>query len=233
MCGPRKLPSLLWLVAALGVMGLSGSPVSAQDSDEKEVRRFRMGFTGFPHDISLEAVAEAHKYCREFSDVIAHHIEGVPWAEALAGKPFPKKRTDDWEGKRRATPKGGKVYVAVSPGRGDLKLADDSLPLPDELIGKPSDHPLVKKAYLDYCKRMVDFFQPDYLAIGIESNELFYESGPGVWRAYVSLHKHVYNALKEQSPRLPIFASFTVHNMLNVEGEERRKRLESFLEQIP
>ncbi len=232
MCGPRKLPSLLCIVATLGVMGLSSGPVLAQDFDEK-VRRFRMGFTGFPHDISLEAVAEAHKYCREFSDVIAHHIEGVPWAEALASKPFPKKRMDDWEGKRRATPKGGKVYLAVSPGRGDLRLADDSLPLPDELKGKPYDHPLVKKAYLDYCKRMVDFFQPDYLAIGIESNELFYEAGPGVWRAYVSLHRHVYDALKEQNLRLPIFASFTVHNMLNVKGEERRKRLESFLELMP
>lgn len=232
MCSPHKL-SLLLTGAAWAVMCLNGGRVSAQDSDENEVRRFRMGFTGFPHDISLEAVAEAHKYCGEFSDVIAHHIEGVPWTEALAGKPFPKKRTDDWEGKRRATPKGGKVYLAVSPGRGELKLADDSLPLPDELKGRPYDDPLVKKAYLNYCRRMVEFFEPDYLAIGIESNELFYEAGPEVWGSYVSLHKHVYQALKEQNPQLPIFASFSVHNMLNVKGEERRKRLESFLELMP
>jgi hypothetical protein len=123
--------------------------------------------------------------------------------------------------------------LAVSPGRGSLKLADDCLPLPDALKGKPYDDPLVKQAYLDYCKRMVDFFEPDYLAIGIESNELFYEAGPEVWRAYVSLHKHVYQALKEQNPRLPIFASFSLHNMLNVKGEERRRRLESFLELMP
>ena len=132
-----------------------------------------------------------------------------------------------------ATPKGGNVYLALSPGRGELKIADDSLPLPDELKGKPYDDPLVKKAYLDYCRRMVGFFQPDYLGIGIESNELFYEAGPEVWRAYLSLYKHVYHALKEENPRLPIFASFSVHNMLKVTGVERRKRLESFLELMP
>lgn len=206
------------------------------DSDQaaaEETRRYRIGFTGFPYDISLEAVAQAHKYTREYSDIIAHHIEGVPWAESLAGQPYSKPRINDWTGKRSAKPKDGKVYLAVSPGRGDLKVADDSAPLPDELKGKPYNHPLVKKAYLAYCRRMVEFFQPDFLSIGIETNELFYEAGPDVWKAYVELHQHVYDAIKKERPQLPIFASFTVHNMLNVQGDERRKRLEAFLELMP
>ena len=55
-----------------------------------QARAFRMGFTGFVHDITPEAVAASRKFVRENGDILAHHIEGVPWAEALSGKPFPK-----------------------------------------------------------------------------------------------------------------------------------------------
>ena len=58
-------------------------------------RTFRMGFTGFVHDITPEAVAASRKFCRENGDLLAHHIEGVPWAEALGDKPFPKALLDE------------------------------------------------------------------------------------------------------------------------------------------
>ena len=83
-----------------------------------------MGFTGFGHDLTPEAVAADHKFVRDNGDILAHHIEGVPWAEALGGLPFPKAMLDEWSAKKLATPPGGKVYLAISPGRGDLKVAD-------------------------------------------------------------------------------------------------------------
>ena len=46
-------------------------------------RPFRMGFTAFPHDFTLEAVEQTRQFVRDNADLIAHHIEGVPWAEAL------------------------------------------------------------------------------------------------------------------------------------------------------
>src|SRR5262245_47136150 len=67
-------------------------------------RRFRMGFTGFVYDITPEAVAASRKFCRENGDILAHHIEGVPWAEALAGTPFPPAFLEEWAGKKSATP---------------------------------------------------------------------------------------------------------------------------------
>ena len=104
-------------------------------------RNFRMGFTGFPHDFTAEAVADAHEFSRKNADILAHHIEGVPWAEALSGKPFCDGLRKEWEGKKAATPRGGKVYLAISPGRGTLKEAEKSLPFPKELGGKPYDDP--------------------------------------------------------------------------------------------
>jgi hypothetical protein len=191
-----------------------------------------MGFTGFPHDLSPEAVREARQFSRDHADIIAHHIEGVPWAEALGGKPFSDELLREWEGKKGATPKDGKVYLAVSPGRGTLKAADKSLPFPKELAGKPYDDPLVMKAYLAYCRRMLDLFQPDYLAIGIEVNEIFL-AGPETWKAYADLHRHVYEELKKDHKGLPIFASFTLHGMLNQRGQKREDMLAAFRQIMP
>ena len=88
---------------------------------------------------------------------------------------------------------------------------------PKELNGKAYDDPLVMKAYLNYCRRAIEFFKPDYLAIGIEVNEI-HDLGPKTWHAYVALHKHVYAELKKDHPDLPIFASWTLHNMFKKRG---------------
>ncbi|MEK6261799.1 MAG: TIGR03067 domain-containing protein [Planctomycetota bacterium] len=192
-------------------------------------RSFRMGFTGFVYDTTLEAVTASRKFCRENGDILAHHIEGVPWTEALNGQPFPKALLEEWEGKKSATPPKGKVYLAVSPGRGELKVADKAGPLPKELIGKSYDDPLVMKAYLNYCRRALEFFQPDYLAIGIEVNEIHRDGGPKKWNAYVALHQHVYKELKQDHKNLPIFASWTLHQMFQARG----KMLDDFQKLMP
>jgi len=215
------------------VMGLAaGMPLALLAGELPTSRSFHMGFTGFPHDFTIEAVEEARAFARENGDIIAHHIEGVPWAESLSGRPFSTELLKDWEGKKKATRPGGKVYLAISPGRGTLKEGEKSLPIPAEVKGKPYDDPLIMKAYLAYCRRMVGFFKPDYLAIGIEVNEI-YDAGPDPWRAYVALHRHVYQDLRKAYPSLPIFASFTLHGMLNLSGARRDRMLAAFEQIMP
>jgi hypothetical protein len=191
-------------------------------------RAFRMGFTGFVHDITPQAVAASRKFVRENGDIICHHIEGVPWAEALSGQPFPKAFLEEWEGKKSATPVNGKVYLAISPGRGDLKPAEKAAPIPKELAGKPYDDPLVIKTYLNYCRRAIDFFKPDYLCIGIEANEI-QSAGAAKWQAYATLHRQVYQQLKKEHKDLSIFASWTLHNMF----KHRGRMLEAFQQLMP
>jgi hypothetical protein len=211
----------------------AGSATSAKGFPHSlEQRAFRMGFTGFPHDFTLEAVSEARQFLRENGDLIAHHIEGLPWAEALKNLPFSKALLDEWEGKKAATPPRGKVYLAISPGRGDLKVAEKGLPLPAELKGKSYEDQLVQQAFLNYCRRAIEFFKPDYLAIGIEVNEI-YQAGADKWRAYTNLHQYIYQELKREHPTLPIFASFTLHGMLNLRGKARDGMLGAFQEIMP
>ena len=204
-------------------LGASAQPAS---------RSFRLGFTGFPHDFTLPAILEARAFCRDNGDIIAHHIEGVPWAECLNSQPFSAKLLEDWNGKTKATAKNGKVYLAISPGRGELKVHEKSLPLPKELAGKRYDDPLVMKTYLAYCRRAVEFFKPDYLCIGIEVNDLF-KGGAQQWSAYKTLHEYVYAELKKDHKDLPIFASFTLHNLLNAGTRDRRRMLAAFAEIMP
>jgi len=219
-CGIRMLRSNPGVAAVAALVLLLGSDGLAQDAVTAAgpSRHFRMGFTAFPYDVSVEAVEQTRRFVRDNADLIAHHIEGVPWAEALRDEPFPKELVSEYESKRSMKPPGAKVSLAVSPGRGDLKLPDKgATPLPPELIGKSYDDPLVKQAFLTYCRRCIDFFKPDYLAIGIEVNEIF-SAGTGKWRAYVELHRYVYGELKREHPGLPIFASFTLHNMIKDRG---------------
>ncbi|MBN1846214.1 MAG: glycosyl hydrolase 53 family protein [Sedimentisphaerales bacterium] len=216
--------------AAAGMLLLGTVAVGAAEDGQK--RHFRMGFTGFPSDITAEAVKQARQFSRQNADILAHHIEGVPWAQALEGAPFSKEMMEEWAGKKLATPQGAKVYLAVSPGRGELKVADKGPPLPKELNGKGYDDPLVKKAFLNYCRRAVQFFEPDYLGIGIEVNEIF-PKGTEAWRAYAELHRYVYDALKKDHPEMPIFASFTLHGMLNAKGAAREKLAGAFEQIMP
>ena len=191
-------------------------------------RNFRMGFTGFVYDITPAAVSASRKFVRENGDLLAHHIEGVPWAESLSGKPYTADFLREWEGKKSATPANGKVYLAISPGRGELKPAEKAGPVPKELAGKGYDDPTVMKAYLNYCRRAIEFFKPDYLAIGIEVNEI-HDAGPAAWERYAVLHRHVYAELKKEHPDLPVFASWTLHNMYKRQG----KMLAAFQELMP
>jgi uncharacterized protein (TIGR03067 family) len=181
-------------------------------------RSFRMGFTGFVYDTTPEAVAASRKFVQENGDIIAHHIEGAPWAEALSGQPFPPLLLESWKEKKAATPPNGQVYLAISPGRGELKIQEKAGPLPDELKGKTYDDPLVMKTYLAYCRRAIEFFQPDYLCIGIEVNEILRDGGEQKWNAYAALHQHVYSELKKEHGGLPIFASFTLHSTFQKRG---------------
>ena len=194
---------LVLLLIAAPASGQLQAQNPAPPASKPQSRPFHMGFTAFPHDITAEAINQTRQFVRTNADLIAHHIEGVPWAEAFRDEPFLKELMSDREAKRSMTPPGAKVYLAISPGRGDLKLAEKgTTPLPPELRGKSYQDPLVKKAYLNYCRRSIEFFKPDYLCIGIEVNEIF-SAGKEKWTAYADLHRHIYAELKKGSSQSP------------------------------
>lgn len=204
-------------------------------------RPFFMGFTPFPWDVTPAAVQSTYKGITANADIICHHFDdGVPWPEAFEDKPFSAHLRNDWKTRKDNTPEGFKVFVAVTPldmfrkGMALYHGEKENMPLPKSFRDKTFDDPEIVKAYLNYCRRVVKYFRPDYLAIGIEVNELIHNSADK-WPGFVRLYRHVYSRLKKDHPQMPIFATFTLHNMLQ-EGwsdiESQRTKVKEFLAEV-
>ena len=82
-------------------------------------RPFVMGFTRWPADLTPEGVAAAQKFADLHGDIIAlMFIGGIPWTEALEGKPYPKD-VQDTLADRPSSEK--KLFLSISPLDRDRK----------------------------------------------------------------------------------------------------------------
>jgi hypothetical protein len=182
-------------------------------------RPFYMGFTPWLYDLNSEAIESTYSYVNEHADVISHHLaEGVPWTEALAKKKYHPNVMWDWSQRRTKSASALKVFVSISPfNMGHTGLADywgelTHMGLPVTFAGKRFNDPVVKQAYLNYAESVIEYFEPDYLAITIEANELFFNN-PEKWADFVELYIETYSALKLSHPELPVFFTSSLHTM--------------------
>ena len=187
-------------------------------------RSFHMGFTRWPPEATLDGIALMNVFLEQHGDLAAIHFDGgVPWNEALRGKPLPASVVNEWRDARDAVPAGHKLYVAITPinmnrnGLAPYWGSSQNQPLPRPWNRYAFDNTYVKKAYLNYARRVIEYFHPDYLAIGIEVN-VVQVNAPKAWPAYKRLQQYVYTSLKKQYPDLPIFVTFSVNHMNGLDG---------------
>lgn len=225
------------LLAAVLLLLIACDPPEGQEGAAGPGRTFALGFTPFPYDISREAVDFTYRTIARDADLIAHHFdEGIPWPEALAGEPFHRHVRNDWEDRKRQTPSDHEVYVAITPisigreGLAPYRGAKDDMPLPTPWDGYAFDHPAVMRAYVAYATRVVEFFRPDHLAIGIEVN-LLLNNAPQTWEAYLRLQAHTYAVLEQRYPKLPVFA--TVFGMSLLDGYRGEDDHEAQMRALP
>ena len=201
---------------------------SCSQEDESKTRPFRMGFTPFPYDLSIDAVEYTYEKLQSEADIINHHFDnGVPWTEALSGEDLPDAIMADWNFRKGKDKPTRPTYVSVTPinsfrdGLAAYRGSEDNMPLPSPWSEYAFNDENVKTAYLNYCKRVIDFFQPDYFGMSIESN-LLYVIRPDLWTAYLELHEYIYQQLKFFYPELPVFCSVAGAPMLDgfLEGND-------------
>jgi hypothetical protein len=190
--------------------------VASCDKEQNQpTRSFYMGFTPMPYEVSLEGVDYIYNKISTHADIIDHHFDnGVPWVEAYEDKPFHENIINDWNFRKEKTPANQVVYVSVSALRTSrdsiafYRGANDDMPLPKPWNKyKFSDEP-VKTAYLNYCKRLITFFNPKFFNMNVEANLLYYFS-PSQWSSFMEFHQFVYSELKKTYPELTIFSSVT------------------------
>lgn len=216
---------LLFSVIAIGCS--SDDNQTAPGTPAVNTRSFSMGFTPFPYDITQAAVDDVYSKIASDADMITHHFDnGIPWNDAFADSyPYDNHIMDDWSQRLINTPANHKVYVAITPigitrnVLAPLRDAADDMPLvaPFDTHAANADfnHNDVKTAYLNYCKRVIAYFNPDYLAIGIEVNLLRKETDAATWGKYKELNDFVYISLKAIYPDLAIFASVSAIEMVD------------------
>ncbi len=219
------------LVNLVFLWGLLAGPLAAQPLPEacrNGPIDTALGFSPWPPDLSLAGMERAYSFIAENGNIIAHHMDnGVPWIEALTGKRFPTHLRADWEGRLARTPKGAQVFLALTPlDMERTSLASywsnrgDNQPLPRAWQDMALDDPDVIAAYTDYVLRGVEFFRPDYLAIGIEAN-IMLGKAPDKWPAYLRLNAAVYRAVKGKYPDLPVFSTVQYEYLRGIEDESK------------
>lgn len=192
---------------------MAAALMACNKDTEPETRSFHMGFTPFPYENSLAGVNDAYARIESDADIINHHFDnGVPWIEALNEEPFHPAIMADWDFRKAKLNPNQKVYVSVAPlnftrdGLAPYRGEEDNMPLPDPWNSYSFNHVNVRAAYFNYCKRLIDYFEPDYFNMGVEAN-LFYFFNPDKWYQYLQFHEYVYTQLKSTFPDLPIFTS--------------------------
>lgn len=187
-------------------------------------RPFLMGFTRWPPEATAQGIEKMNTFLANHGDLTAIHFDGgIPWNEALNGKPLPMAVMNEWRGTRGVIPAAHQIYLAITPintmrdGLAEYWKTSNNEPLPAPWNAYAFDNLKVKKAYLNYVRRAVNYFHPDYLAIGIEAN-ILQVNAPGKWAAYKRLHRYIYNGLKKSHPDLPIFLTFSVNHMNGLDG---------------
>ena len=187
-------------------------------------RPFSMGVTPWPHDFTPEAIDQAYAFTAESTDLNVHHFdEGIPWPEALDQKPYPANVEDSLQlrvGRLRAD---RQTYIAATAAR-DSGLAGywgqtRNLPLPEAWRNKAIDDPDVIRAYLSFCRDLINRFHPGYMAYGIEVNTIAKNSLR--WARFVTLAKEVYGTLKEENPTLRLFVTLQVDEYWQDEAHQR------------
>lgn len=209
-------PNTEWLPLTYGI-----ASQSVEMTQFPTDRSYRLGFTPFPYGLgsnaneTLTVMSNVYGFIEANADIVSHHFDaGVPWPEALDHLPFSTNMENDLLFRKFMTPTSHTVFLSMTPidiGRtmmSPYRGEQEDMPLPAPWDTYAFDHTNVMNAYYFYCKRMIDFFEPEYASIGIEVN-LLMDLSPHLWPAYFTLHTSTYARLKTDFPTLPIAVSWT------------------------
>lgn len=189
-----------------------------------ESRSFHMGMTPWLYDYTQEAFTWTYDLIATHGDIVVHHFDGgVPWPEALAGGGYHQKAKQDLDLRVSQLKSGQKVYVALTPisfMRDDLAAywgESNNMERPGEWANKEFDDPDVITAYTSFCRHMIQRFNPDYFAYGVEVNILATKD-PEAFDKFMVLAEQVYDTLKGENPDMPVFLTLYIENFVSDEA---------------
>lgn len=204
--------------------------VDAEVGAQQINRPFLLGMTPFPSNFDEATRDMAYVKIRDHADMVSHTFQnGVPWPEALNSSDFwayPTSVVSEWYLTKvrdfTFVPNHAR-YISLQPinylynGLASYwgSVAHQALPAPWDTYR--FNHPDVIRAFLNYSIAAVEFFEPQFLAIGIESNILLAKR-PDLWADYKEMHAAVYAGLKARFPELTVFVTIQNEHLLGLQG---------------
>ncbi len=179
-------------------------------------RDFKMGFSTWSFGPSLSDKEETYRFIKTNADIYSEQIDyKIPWKALINNTTFPNAFMKDINYRLSKRIKNHKLLLSVSllnTQRKDLlEDYDGSIPAYTSL-----DDPVIENAYYKYLEYLISKFNPDYLVIAMEVNELKLHSETK-WAEYKLLMKNIRTRLKNTHPDLPFTESVTLHNWFNPE----------------
>ncbi|MEM9857426.1 MAG: hypothetical protein AAF843_08725 [Bacteroidota bacterium] len=202
-----KSISYLFLLLAL-FSGCSGD-----DETKNNLREFKMGFTTWGYDATLEAVNGTYSFIENNADIYAEHIDNrIPWNAWVNDLELPVEFTNEINGRadRKIPDKELLLSVSLLNSSRDELAADFDGEVPAYTNLNDTE---IEEAYSKHINYLVNALNPDYLVIAIEVNELRLRS-PQKWASYQSLISQVTSSVRQRHPDLRISESVSLHNLL-------------------
>jgi len=175
-----------------------------------------MGFTTWSFGPNLDDVNNTYSFIASNTDIYAEYIDNnIPWNAWINHLTLPSAFTNEIEGRSNRKIVGKQLLLSVSllnTNRDEIAFDfDGSIPFYTKL-----DDSDIKDGYFKHVSYLVDEFEPDYLVIAIEGNELRLKS-PEKWDAYKNLISDVKTRIKQLYPELKISESISLHNLYELE----------------
>lgn len=226
-----------FLAGLTGTIGAVSAGRLAANPAPSGTRPFYLGFTPFSPTNTDGGYDVSFSHISRNADLVGITLqEGVPWVEALASSNYRNFNPgflgflDMLKRKYSTYTPRHKKYLSVTPA--NLQFtglmpywgAQPNLPLPSPWNTYDFNHPSVKTAFLNYCVALIQYFKPDYLGIGIESNIVLAHCFDNKWITYQELHRYVYTELKRLYPNLPVFFTIQYEHMLGLHDASRTLR---------
>ncbi len=179
-------------------------------------RDFKMGFTTWSYGPNLEDVNNTYSFIANHADIYAEHIDNkIPWNSWINDLALPVEFTNEIAGRVNRKISGKELLLSVSLLNSNRdELASDfngTTPSYTNL-----DDTSIKNAYYKHINYLITEFEPNYLVIAIEVNELRLRS-PDKWHSYKSLIEDVKSRIKQSYPDLKISESISLHNLYEPE----------------
>ncbi len=218
-----KRTILLYVILlAVGLSCHRTEPGQCEDDNSIDViteRNFKMGFSTWSFGPELQDREETYGFIAANADIYSEQLDyHIPWKALINDEPFPEEFLNDIDFRLSHRIQSHKLILSVSllnTSRDDL-LDDYDGTLPQYSALNDS---VIENAYFKYLEYLIGRFNPDYLIIAMEVNELKIHSQTK-WEEYKLLMSAIRSRLRAAYPDLQFSESITLHNWFEPEVDD-------------